>query len=205
MSNAELAVSGGDERLRYRLSGTWFDQNGIVIQLGLPPGRRPAQPRLQPGRAGSPSAPSLAFSGDHDDRVENDGSEVGIITNAVGESPLVPVRGSHRRIHRTARRLWSIPTRSPWPTLNDVRARDQHPARQRRGAAPGHRPAVHFTSRFGIDARQPARGPIRVPPGGGTVRLERGRRGQERLHPGQPLRDRQLRHPVAQRGRSVTT
>ena len=34
VSNAELAVSGGDERLRYRVSGTWFDQNGIVRASG---------------------------------------------------------------------------------------------------------------------------------------------------------------------------
>ena len=30
ISSSELAVSGGDERLAYRLSGTWFDQEGIV-------------------------------------------------------------------------------------------------------------------------------------------------------------------------------
>ena len=34
VSSAELAVAGGDQRLRYRLSGTWFDQDGIVIGSG---------------------------------------------------------------------------------------------------------------------------------------------------------------------------
>jgi TonB-linked SusC/RagA family outer membrane protein len=93
VSNAELAVSGGDERLRYRLSGTWFDQGGIV---------RGSDYRRLGGRLNLDFNPasrlslstSLAYSGDLDNRIENDGSDVGIITNTVGDSPLIPIRDS---------------------------------------------------------------------------------------------------------------
>ncbi|HWB42896.1 MAG TPA: TonB-dependent receptor plug domain-containing protein, partial [Gemmatimonadales bacterium] len=34
VSSSELAVSGGSERLAYRISGTWFDQEGIVRASG---------------------------------------------------------------------------------------------------------------------------------------------------------------------------
>ncbi|HEU4474304.1 MAG TPA: TonB-dependent receptor plug domain-containing protein, partial [Gemmatimonadales bacterium] len=34
VSSSELAVSGGDQRLQYRISGTWFDQEGIVRASG---------------------------------------------------------------------------------------------------------------------------------------------------------------------------
>ena len=199
VSNAELSVSGGDERLRYRLSGTWFDQNGIVIHSGY----RRAGGRLNldfnPVSRLSFST-SLAFSGDHDDRVENDGSDKGIITDAVGNSPLIPIRDSTGAFTGPPDLEYlnpvalATPQRRPGP--------HQQPGRQRRGAAPDHRPAaVHQPVRD--RRRERARGPVRVSPGGGVVRLECGRRGQERLHPGQPLRDRQLRHPVAQPGRPV--
>jgi TonB-linked SusC/RagA family outer membrane protein len=86
VSSAELAVNGGDERFRYRVSGTWYDQEGIVKSSGY---------RRVGGRVAldfTPTGPlsfstTLAVSGDKNDRIENDGSEVGIITNAVGEAP----------------------------------------------------------------------------------------------------------------------
>jgi TonB-linked SusC/RagA family outer membrane protein len=91
VSSSELAVSGGNERLAYRVSGSWFDQEGIV--------RASAYRRLG-GRVNLDFNPSgtlslrtgLAISGERNNRVEGDGSDVGIITNAVGEAPTVPVR-----------------------------------------------------------------------------------------------------------------
>jgi TonB-linked SusC/RagA family outer membrane protein len=91
VGSAELAVSGGDERLRYRLAGTLFDQDGIVI----PSGYRRIGGRLNldfnPNSRLSLST-SLALSGEHIDRLEGDGSLEGIVTNAFGESPSTPVR-----------------------------------------------------------------------------------------------------------------
>ena len=84
-------MSGGDERLRYRMAGTWFDQGGIVIPSGY---------RRVGGRLNLDFNPnsrlslrtSLALSGEHNDRLEGDGSDEGIVTNAFGESPSTPVR-----------------------------------------------------------------------------------------------------------------
>ena len=91
VGSAELAVSGGDERLRYRLAGTLFDQSGIVI----PSGYRRIGGRLNldfnPNSRLSLST-SLALSGEHIERLEGDGSLEGIVTNAFGESPSTPVR-----------------------------------------------------------------------------------------------------------------
>ena len=72
--------------MRYRASGTWFDQDGIVIGSGY---------RRVGGRANldfdASSRPhfstSLAISGERNNRVEGDGSIDGIMTNAVGQLP----------------------------------------------------------------------------------------------------------------------
>ncbi|HKT61541.1 MAG TPA: TonB-dependent receptor [Gemmatimonadales bacterium] len=148
VSNAELAVSGGDERLRYRLSGTWFDQDGIVINSGY---------RRAGGRLNLDFNPisrlsfstSLAFSGEHDDRVENDGSGTGIITNAVGDSPLIPIRDATGQF--TGPPDLEYPNPVALASLNSVRARTN--------SLVGNLEArlrvtdrVLFTSRFGLDA-----------------------------------------------------
>jgi TonB-linked SusC/RagA family outer membrane protein len=147
VSNAELSVSGGDERLRYRLSGTWFDQNGIVIHSGY----RRAGGRLNldfdPNSRLSFST-SLSFSGDHDDRIENDGSDKGIITDAVGDSPLVPIRDATGAF--TGPPDLEYPNPVALATLNDVRARTNTlignlEARLR------VTDRLLFTSRFGLD------------------------------------------------------
>ena len=50
IASAELAAAGGTEKIRYRVSGTLFDQRGIVISLGVSADRWPPEPRL-PGLA----------------------------------------------------------------------------------------------------------------------------------------------------------
>ena len=148
VSNAELSVSGGDERLRYRLSGTWFDQNGIVINSGY----RRAGGRLNldfnPVSRLSFST-SLAFSGDHDDRVENDGSDKGIITDAVGNSPLVPIRDATGAFTGPPDLEYLNPV--ALATLNDVRARTNSLIGNFEGRL-RLTDRLLFTSRFGIDA-----------------------------------------------------
>ena len=90
VSSAELAVNGGDERFRYRISGTWYDQDGIVRASAYR--RVGGRVALDFTRTGPLSfSTTLAVSGDKNDRIENDGSEVGIITNAVGEAPNTPI------------------------------------------------------------------------------------------------------------------
>ncbi len=91
LSNTELGLTGGDERMRYRLSGSYFDQNGIVI--GSAYRRASGRANLDFGSIDRFSlSTSLGISGEVNDRIENDGSSTGIITNVVGNQPLVAVR-----------------------------------------------------------------------------------------------------------------
>ena len=90
VSSSELAVSGGNEKLAYRVSGNWFDQEGIVRSSGFR--RVGGRINLDFNPTGTLSLRTgLTVIADRNNRVEGDGSGLGIITNAVGESPLVPV------------------------------------------------------------------------------------------------------------------
>jgi TonB-linked SusC/RagA family outer membrane protein len=148
VSNAELAVSGGDQRLRYRLSGTWFDQDGIVIGSGY---------RRIGGRLNLDFNPlsrlsfstSLAISGERNDRIENDGSDIGVITNAVALTPDVPVRLSDGVFTSPDDGL-NYPNAVALGTLNTVGARTTSIL----GNVEGRlriTPTVLATSRVGID------------------------------------------------------
>jgi TonB-linked SusC/RagA family outer membrane protein len=147
VGNAELAVSGGDERLRYRVSGTWFDQDGIVRGSGYR--RLGGRLNLDFNPASRLSlSTSLAFAGDRDDRIENDGSDVGIITNTVGDSPLIPIRDDAGAF--TAPPDLEYPNPVALAALNTVRARTNSllgnvEARLRLTQQ------LQFTSRLGLD------------------------------------------------------
>ncbi|MEO8198950.1 MAG: TonB-dependent receptor [Gemmatimonadota bacterium] len=91
IGNTELAVSGGDDRMQYRVSGNWFDQTGIVIGSGYRRLGGRANLDFNAGQRLNFST-SLSIAGERNDRIENDGSASGIITNAVGNAPLYPVR-----------------------------------------------------------------------------------------------------------------
>jgi TonB-linked SusC/RagA family outer membrane protein len=91
ISGAELAAAGGTDRIRYRVSGDWFDQKGIVLKSGY---RRiggranldfQATPRLY-------ISTSLMLSGEKNDRVEADDNLEGIVGNAIAHEPYFPVR-----------------------------------------------------------------------------------------------------------------
>lgn len=148
VSNAELAVSGGDDRLRYRLSGTWFDQEGVVLGSGYR--RLGGRVNLDFNPTGTLSlSTKLAVSGDRNDRVEGDGSELGIVTNALAESPLVPITLPSGEFSGPSDGL-EYPNPVALATLDNVRARGTHilgnvEARLR------ITPAVQLTSRVGID------------------------------------------------------
>ena len=147
VSNAELAVSGGDERLRYRLSGTWFDQNGIIRESGYR--RLGGRLNLDFNPASRLSfSTSLSFSGDRDNRVENDGSEKGIVTNAVGDSPLIPIRDSTGAF--TGPPDLEYPNPVALATLNPVRARTNSLLGNVEGRLRLTN-QLQFTSRFGLD------------------------------------------------------
>jgi TonB-linked SusC/RagA family outer membrane protein len=147
VSNAELSVSGGDERLRYRLSGTWFDQDGIVINSGYR--RIGGRLNLDYNPASRLSfSTSLQYSGDRDQRIENDGSDVGIITNAVGDSPMVPVRDSTGAF--TGIDLLQYPNPVALATLDPIHARTNSLLGNVEGRLRISN-SLLFTSRVGLD------------------------------------------------------
>jgi TonB-linked SusC/RagA family outer membrane protein len=88
--NAQLAVSGGTDRAQYYLSGSLFDQDGIVIGSAY----QRAAGRLNVDFSASDRLAfrtSVALSRESSDRVEGDGSLNGIVTNAIGMQPMAPV------------------------------------------------------------------------------------------------------------------
>jgi TonB-linked SusC/RagA family outer membrane protein len=149
VSSAELGVSGGDERLRYRLAGTWFDQDGIVI----PSGYRRVGGRLNldfdPNSRLSLST-SLTITGEHNDRLEGDGSLEGIITNAIGESPSTPIRLPDGQ--------FAGPDDADLVYVNPVALAAFDPVRARTMSVIGNVearfriiPSLQYTSRIGLD------------------------------------------------------
>ncbi|HWA15658.1 MAG TPA: TonB-dependent receptor plug domain-containing protein, partial [Gemmatimonadales bacterium] len=101
ISSAELATSGGTDKIRYRVSGTWFDQRGVVISSGY---RRiggranldfQASPRLN-------ISTSLAISGEKNQRIEADDNLEGIVGNAIAVEPYFPIRQEDGRFTSTA-------------------------------------------------------------------------------------------------------
>ncbi|PAP78420.1 SusC/RagA family TonB-linked outer membrane protein [Rubrivirga marina] len=86
-----LAIRGGDERTRYYLSGSYFDQQGVVIGSGY----ERANARLNfdfnaTNRLYLKS--SLTLSREANNRIENDNTIRGVLTNAIANPPDVPVR-----------------------------------------------------------------------------------------------------------------
>jgi TonB-linked SusC/RagA family outer membrane protein len=91
ISGAELATSGGTDKIRYRVSGNWFDQKGVVITSGY---------RRIGGRANLDFQASdrlylqtnFSISGERNDRIEADDNLEGIVGNAIAHEPYFPVR-----------------------------------------------------------------------------------------------------------------
>ena len=148
LTNTELGLTGGDERMRYRLSGTYFDQNGIV--LGSAYRRAAGRANLDFGSIDKFSlSTSLGISGEINDRIENDGSSSGIITNVVGNQPLVAVRRPDGDFSGLTDGL-QYPNSVALATLNTAQARTLRIM----GNAEARwtmRPGLLFTSRGGVD------------------------------------------------------
>ncbi len=91
ISNAELSVAGGTDQIRYRASGNYYNQNGVIIGSRY----RRIGGRVNLDFAANPRltfATTLAVSGETNQRVENDNSLSGVTTNVVGNAPIVPIR-----------------------------------------------------------------------------------------------------------------
>jgi TonB-linked SusC/RagA family outer membrane protein len=148
VSSSELAVSGGDQRLQYRVSGNWFDQEGIVRSSGYR--RIGGRVNLDFNPSGALSLRTgLSVSGERNNRVEGDGSDLGIITNAIGEAPTIPVRNGTGDFSTLDDGL-EYPNPAALLTFNDFGARTTHILGN---VEAGLRitPSLRFTSRFGLD------------------------------------------------------
>jgi TonB-linked SusC/RagA family outer membrane protein len=93
VSDANLSLSGGTERLKYYISAGNFDQRGIVVGSGY---------QRQSGRFNLDLTASDKFlitssvglTRENDDRIPGDQSLDGVVTNAIGMQPMRPIYGS---------------------------------------------------------------------------------------------------------------
>jgi TonB-linked SusC/RagA family outer membrane protein len=93
VSDVGLSVSGGSERLRFLVSGSNFDQRGIVIGSGYQ--RQAGRVNLDVGAASRLSLrTSLGLTREDNSRVPGDQSLYGVVTNAIGLQPMRPILGT---------------------------------------------------------------------------------------------------------------
>ncbi len=88
--NYELSASGGDKKTKFYVGGSYFDQEGIVINSGYK--RLTVRTNLDHQATDKLSfGLSASVSHSNNRRSFNDNTYTGIITNAIGASPLMPV------------------------------------------------------------------------------------------------------------------
>ncbi|HEX6632214.1 MAG TPA: TonB-dependent receptor [Gemmatimonadaceae bacterium] len=86
----QLGVSGGSDRARYYLSGSYFDQDGIVI--GSAYNRAAGRVNVDFSATDRLSfRTSVGLTREDNDRIEGDGSLDGVVTNAIGMQPMRPI------------------------------------------------------------------------------------------------------------------
>lgn len=88
--NYEISASGGNEKTRFYAGGSYFDQDGIVINSGF---KRLSTRLNLDHQATDKLSFGVNFNASHsrNRRSFNDNTYTGIITNALGASPLMPV------------------------------------------------------------------------------------------------------------------
>ncbi|HEY0971057.1 MAG TPA: TonB-dependent receptor [Gemmatimonadales bacterium] len=94
VSDLTLSASGGSDRLRFFVSGSNYDQRGIVVASGY---------QRQSGRLNLDFSAtdrlrlssSIALTREDQDRVPGDQSNYGVVTNALGMQPMRPVYGTN--------------------------------------------------------------------------------------------------------------
>ncbi|MGM0668684.1 MAG: SusC/RagA family TonB-linked outer membrane protein [Gemmatimonadota bacterium] len=91
IGSVDLSVSGGQDRVNYRLSGSYFDQTGVVMGSGYERFNARANVDVNASDRLSLQA-SLGFSSETTDRLEGDWSLTGIVPMAVAAQPLFPVK-----------------------------------------------------------------------------------------------------------------
>ncbi|WP_153801233.1 SusC/RagA family TonB-linked outer membrane protein [Foetidibacter luteolus] len=90
ISNLQLSARGGNDKTRFFIAGNYFDQTGIVIENFF----KRASFRLNVDNKVSDRVSigaNAAFSYTRNRRSFNDNTYTGVVTNAIGASPLEPV------------------------------------------------------------------------------------------------------------------
>ncbi|MCJ7629988.1 MAG: SusC/RagA family TonB-linked outer membrane protein, partial [Longimicrobiales bacterium] len=90
ISNTSMSISGGSPRFRYLVSGSLFDQTGIVIGSSYARSSGRVNLDLQATEK-IDIALSLSLSQEVNERIEADNSIVSAVTNAIANEPFVPV------------------------------------------------------------------------------------------------------------------
>ncbi len=90
VNNYEVSATGGNDKTKFYIAGTYFDQTGIVIQSGY---KRLSMRVNLDHQATDKLSFGLTFnaSNSKNKRSFNDDSYTGVITNALGADPLMPV------------------------------------------------------------------------------------------------------------------
>lgn len=91
VTSLDLSVSGGQDRISYRLSGSYFDQEGVVMGSGYERFNARANVDVNAHERLSIRG-SLALSWETIDRLEGDWSLTGVVPMTVAAQPLFPVR-----------------------------------------------------------------------------------------------------------------
>jgi TonB-linked SusC/RagA family outer membrane protein len=90
ISNMQLALTGGTDRVKYYLSGAYFKQDGIVLGSAYDRASGRANLDIQATDRLSLSA-SLSLAHEDNDRIDSDNSIVSPIANAIANQPVIPV------------------------------------------------------------------------------------------------------------------
>lgn len=119
--NYELSASGGDAKTRFYAGGSYFDQGGIVLNSGF---KRLSTRVNIDHQATERLSLGVNFSASHsrNRRSFNDNTYTGIITNALGASPLMPTRDENGNY--TDYTLYNVNWLSDNPVLsaNEIKA-----------------------------------------------------------------------------------
>jgi TonB-linked SusC/RagA family outer membrane protein len=91
--NLNLSVTGGSDRVQYFVSGSQFNQEGVVFGSGYDRQAARVNVDLNASRKLRLQT-SLSLGRESHQRVENDNTINGVVTNAIAGTPNVPVRNS---------------------------------------------------------------------------------------------------------------
>ncbi|HEX6938211.1 MAG TPA: TonB-dependent receptor [Longimicrobiales bacterium] len=89
--STQIAASGGTERLRYYLSGAYFDQRGIARGSGYDRGSARLNVDFDVNDRISLQT-SFGVTRELHERVENDNTLNGVVTNVIANQPFIPAR-----------------------------------------------------------------------------------------------------------------